>query len=250
MFLQSHLLVSAAGSSLFHGFFNRTNGAGHEPFNSLNVSLQVGDDPVHVQKNRMLVKDVSGARCLISAKQVHGDHVVAIDNDVDQDIELDSCDGLITDRPGVGLMIQQADCQGVLLFDPIRSAIGALHCGWRGSVSNIISKGVTLMVQRFDSDPSKMLAVISPSLGPCCSEFVNYRTELPESFQEFQVKQNYFDFWRLSVKQLTKSGLRREAVSVKKICTCCHPDYFSYRATVRSGSTSTGRNCSVICLKE
>ena len=56
--------------------------------------------------------------------------------------EVKECDALISNQPGTALMIQQADCQAVLLFDPVNRAIGAVHNGWRGSVANIIAAAI------------------------------------------------------------------------------------------------------------
>lgn len=248
MFLQSHLL-SVGNQTLFHGFFNRHNGVSRGPFHSLNVSFSVGDDEKQVRLNRTVVKERLGIDYLVSTRQIHENRIGLIDGEVSDDIELDGYDGLITDQPGVGLMVQQADCQAILLFDPLRPAVGALHCGWRGSVCNIISSGITKMVNCFGSEPSTMVAAISPSLGPCCSEFVNHQQELPRHFRSFQVKDNYFDFWRISIKQLIDCGLKKSAVSLNNTCTCCHSDFFSYRAAAKTGVPITGRNCSVIGLK-
>lgn len=248
MFLQSDLLLSAGKSSLVHGFFDRYNGVGSGPFHSLNISFSVGDDETHVKQNRTIVKEQLKIDYLVSAKQVHGNRIILINDEISEDLELDGYDGLITDQKGVGLMIQQADCQAILLFDPVRPAIGILHCGWRGSVRNIILRGITAMANCFGSDPAGMVAAISPSLGPCCSEFVNYQKELPQQFQAFQVKKDYFDFWQISTKQLSDCGLRKSAISVDGTCTCCHSNFFSYRSAVRIGLPITGRNCSVVGL--
>lgn len=209
----------------------------------------VGDDHVNVTQNREIVKTALGLSSLVSAKQVHGNRVVCINNGIREDVELDGYDGLITNQPGLGLMIQQADCQAVLLFDPVCKVVGALHNGWRGSVINIISSGINSMVHHFGTDPADILASISPSLGPCCSEFVNYKSELPGSFNSFMVADNHFDFWRISKKQLMDCGIQKNRIWTSSICSCCHPDYFSYREASRNGSAPTGRNCSVIGLK-
>jgi len=250
MILQSDLLLSAGKSRLIHGFFDRYNGIGSDPFHSLNVSFGVGDDSDHVKQNRAIVKEMLDIAYLVSARQVHRNRIVTIDDKITEDLELGAYDGLITNQKGVGLMIQQADCQAILLFDPVQPAIGALHCGWRGSIAQIIENGVMAMIHRYGTNPADMVAAISPSLGPCCSEFVNYQSELPEHFQSFQVKRNYFDFWRISTQQLVDCGLRPDAVTVNGICTCCHGGFFSYRAAVRAGLPVTGRNCSIIGLKE
>ena len=127
-----------------------------------------------------------------------------------EDKEVEGFDALITDLSGVGLMIQQADCQAVLLFDPVKEVIAAVHCGWRGSVQGILGRVIAVMVENYGTAPADLQAVISPSLGPCCAEFVNYRQELPAEFQQFMVRDNYFDFWQISRYQLISAGMSEQ----------------------------------------
>ena len=103
-------------------------------------------------------------------------------------------------------MIQQADCQAVLLHDPHRRAIAAVHCGWRGSVVGIIGKTIAAMQRYYRSIPADLTAFIGPSLGPCCGEFINYPDELPRWMHQYQVRPSYFDFWEISRQQLLGAG--------------------------------------------
>ena len=231
-----------------HAFFNRHGGVGRAPFFSKNVSFGVGDDAAAVRENRRQVKRFLQLDRLISARQVHGEAIHCADA-ATGDEEIDEVDALITDQPGVGLMIQQADCQAVLLHDPIHRAIAAIHCGWRGSVAGIIEKTVARMQKCFGSEPAFLQAAVSPSLGPCCGEFVNYEAELPQAFQRFQVRENYFDFWEISRWQLQECGVKAASIAVAGQCTVCSSDYFSYRRACRENSGRTGRNCSVIVLR-
>jgi len=218
-------------------------------FKSLNVGKSVGDEQLAVDANRQLVKEAIGIPNILSAKQVHGDKVYCLTTPLTGDEEVEEVDALVTDEPGVGLMIQQADCQSVLLFDAVKEAIAAVHCGWRGSVQQILQRTVAIMAERYGTLPADLQALISPSLGPCCAEFVNYKEELPTGFQRFMVKENYFDFWQISKSQLVSAGLSEPNIHTAGVCTCCTDDYFSYRRATRSSGGVTGRNCSVIALR-
>jgi YfiH family protein len=237
---------SSHGILCRYGFFNRHGGTGTAPFNSMNVSYGVGDEKKTVSANRQRIGEIIPFSILLSAKQVHGDGIYSLPEPVIGTREIEGVDALITDQQGIGLMIQQADCQAVLLFDPVQKVIAAVHCGWRGSVINILSKVVRRMKSQFGVAPENLLAAISPSLGPCCAEFVNYREELPVEFKPFMVQQDYFDFWQISKCQLTGVGVRESKIAVAGSCTCCSKDYFSYRRSSRSSNGVTGRNCSVI----
>lgn len=230
-----------------HGMFCCSGGGSASPFTGLNLSFAVGDVPDRVRENRRQLKKWLGLEHLVSAGQVHGDQLVIVE-DISRDRELRGFDGLITSQPGVGLLIQQADCQAVLLHDPVRKVVAAVHSGWRGSRRNITGRAVGEMEQHYGVDPADLRAVISPSLGPCCAEFTNYRLELPQSFHPQQVKPCYFDFWAITRSQLTAAGLLEKNIETVGICTACSKDFFSYRRAVKSADGITGRNGSVIAL--
>ncbi|MCF6186526.1 MAG: polyphenol oxidase family protein, partial [Desulfobulbaceae bacterium] len=168
-----------------HGMFTSHGGTSEGEYDSLNLSFGVGDNKENVPNNRERVKQVLNIRHLASSRQIHGNMIARIEP-VDSDLELEGYDALITNQPEVGLLIQQADCQAILLHDPHRQVIAAIHNGWRGSVANIIAETIQSMLAHFSVSPEDIRAVISPSLGPCCGEFINFRQELPFEFQPFQ----------------------------------------------------------------
>jgi purine-nucleoside/S-methyl-5'-thioadenosine phosphorylase / adenosine deaminase len=232
-----------AAPDFFHGVFNRLGGVSLAPWDSRNVSFRLGDKPEHVRTNRLGIKKRLGFDQLVSAKQIHDSRVYIVKEKPESDVEVDGFDALITDVAGVGLMIQQADCQAVMLFDPQNRAVGIAHAGWRGSVADIIFKTVSAMHHAYNTGAADITAAISPSLGPCCAEFINYRRELPKSFHAYQARPNYFDFWAISHDQLCAVGVKSENIHSANICTSCDTDYFSYRREKK-----TGRCASVIGL--
>jgi len=240
--------AASAGGTCRYAMFNRRGGLSSGPYASLNVGDRLGDLKEAVQENRSLVKRTMVVSRLLSARQIHGTGIYCLTDYPSGDREVEDSDALITDLADVGLMIQQADCQAVLLFDPVRQVIAAVHCGWRGSVQGILGRVVAVMTENYGTVPAELQAVISPSLGPCCAEFINYRQELPEEFRRFMVRPDYFDFWAISRYQLEQAGMSRQRVRVAGVCTCCSDDYFSYRRATRKGNGLTGRNCSVIAL--
>jgi YfiH family protein len=230
---------------LFHGVFNRYGGVSPAPWDSQNVSFGLGDDSQNVRSNRDAIKKELGCRMLVSARQVHESQVFVVKETPKEDINVDGFDALVTNVRGLGLMIQQADCQAVMLFDPENMAVGIIHVGWRGSVNGVIAKTVSAMGSVFGTKPTELIAAISPSLGPCCAEFINYRSELPAEMHSYQVRPNYFDFWAISRDQLCANGLSPKNIHIAEICTCCNREYFSYRR-----DRETGRFASVIGVKE
>jgi len=230
-----------ASPGTFHGTFTRRGGISPSPFDSFNVAFGLADDDRNVRENRDRIKASLGIKVLVSGRQVHGAKVAVIAEKPAADLEIDGCDALITDTAGIGLMIQHADCQAILLDDPVNKAVGIVHAGWRGSVANIARKTVETMQKTYGTDAADLKAAISPSLGPCCAEFINCQQELPAAFFKYQVRPNHFDFWAISRDQLRLAGIRSENITVANQCTVCNPDYFSYRR-----DRITGRCASVI----
>ncbi|MBU0946143.1 MAG: polyphenol oxidase family protein [Proteobacteria bacterium] len=227
---------------------HRQGGVSHFPYKSLNLSYGVGDDPQCVAENRQRLKTLGPFAHFLSARQVHGDAIFVAQEVFSADLEVDGYDALMTERAGIGLLIQQADCQAVMLYDPTHPAIAAVHCGWQGSVRNILGKTVQAMHDWYDTPASVIKAYISPSLGPCCAEFVNHARELPPAFLAFQERKNYFNFWEISRIQLLQAGLDAAHIRLAGQCTSCSADHFSYRRACRQGDGRTGRCATVIGL--
>jgi polyphenol oxidase len=230
-----------------HGMFRRHGGISSPPLNSLNLSYGVQDQAENVRENRRRIKKALAIEVMLSARQVHGTQIFCAEH-LSQDEEVSGCDALITSQPGVGLLIQQADCQAILLLDPVNSVIAAIHCGWRGNVLNIIASTVSAMSRKYHTDPTQLLAVISPSLGPCCAEFRNFRSEFPEWLHNFKVRDNYFDLQQASRYQLLQAGVDKRHIDIISICTMCGSDYFSHRRATKKGQPTTGRQGSIIML--
>lgn len=247
--LQLHPLFQGYEAKILHGSFSLYGGVSKAPFASHNISFGVGDKIGSVKENRLAIKEYLALDALVSAQQVHGDKVYVVDGQLKDDIRIDGYDALVTSNPKIGLMIGHADCQPILLYDRVRSVIAAIHSGWRGSVVNITKATLSVMQQQFQTNPGDCVAGVGPSLGPCCSEFINFRTELPQAFQQFQVRENYFDFWQITQNQLLECGVEKKSIHIAGICTSCSPHFFSYRRACRQGSGITGRNGSVIALQ-
>jgi len=183
----------------------------------------------------------------ITLTQVHGDKIICLRDDGDElrHGHLEG-DGLITDHSACFIAVATADCVPVILFDPKRKIIAALHAGWRGSILNIAAKGVGKMVSDFGSEAKDLLAGIGPSIGPCCFEVredvvdaIAKKTPHKEVvIQKFRKKgeQNpegerwACDLPKLNRMQLISAGLLPEQISVAGLCTSCLPErYYSFR---------------------
>jgi YfiH family protein len=222
---------------LKHGVFTRHGGVSSDSFSSLNVSSSVGDDPQKTAINRQKIEKIIGSP-LTRINMCHGKIVKIIEefpyttNPV--------CDAIATHLPHIGLMITHGDCQAAIFYDPIKHVVANAHSGWRGSVQNIYGEVIKQMKERYGCCPRNLLVGIAPSLGPQRSEFINYRTELPEHFLKYQVKPAYFDFWHISADQLLESGVLPNHIQIAGICTYEHEgDFYSYRRDKKAGRNAT-----------
>ena len=225
---------------LTHGIFTRDGGVSQAPQDGLNLAFMSGDTEENVRANQDLAAGVLGLERLAYAGQVHGDEALVVrlldgyfpraPGDMKK-----GYDALITPDAGVGLLVKLADCQGAIMYDPKTMALALVHSGWRGSVANILGKTVARLQTEFGVNPEDLLCGISPSLGPCCAEFVNYQEELPEEFMVYR-DGCHFDFWAVSRDQLTSAGLTDRHIEIAGLCTKCGgSDFYSYRRERTTG---------------
>ena len=230
---------------LAHFVFTRLGGVSDSDFQSLNVSTSTGDSPKNVEDNLSLIREVTGAESLRFMDQVHGKTVVILRRGaLPEETGPFTADAMVTDIAGVALLVKQADCQAVILYDPLKKVIANIHCGWRGNTQGLLKDVVAAMKAEFGCDPSLLRAAIGPSLGPCCAEFVTYREIFPESFRAFMTRDNYFDLWAVSLSQLIEAGLEDGHIESARWCTRCRTDlFYSHR-----GEGRTGRSATVVML--
>jgi YfiH family protein len=217
--------------ALKHAVFTRRGGVSPAPFASLNCSLATRDHPANVRPNLAIVSQTLQSRHLLFLEQVHSAETVLVgDQDLPRTAPLAKADGLLTNLTQTGLLIKQADCQAVILYDPVKQVIANVHCGWRGNQKNILGAAVQKMQAEFGSSAAEIRAAIGPSLGPCCAEFRSWPEIFPPEFEHFMVRPDYFDLWAVSRWQLRQAGLKEQHIETAGLCTKCRTDlFFSYR---------------------
>ena len=251
----------AAFSFVRHGFSTRAGGVSKPPFDAMNLSFSRGDDPAAVTENFRRFCGAVGVseHDLVLAAQTHGTALhYATEQDrgngFDRPNPLRQIDGLVTDRPGVVLCTQYADCVPLFFLDPEKRVIALSHAGWRGTAADIAGATVRRMQQQFGCDPRRMLAGIGPSIGPCCFEVdapvydVFARSGLPaEGWYRKKGEKYYVDLWQVNQLLLQKAGLTAEHISAARLCTHCRPDVFwSHRTT----GPTRGSLAAVLALTE
>lgn len=234
-------LSSPLLSGITHAFSTRKGGVSAAPWDSLNLGLDRGDAPAAVLENhRRFFHAIGGdpSRAVLS-KQVHETTVrLCTASDAGKGLlyERDyTADALITNEPDLPLTVFSADCGVILLYDPIRKAIGAVHAGWRGCAAGILEKTVRSMNEFFGSRPEEILAAIGPCIGSCCFETDSdvadamvsaLGEELTAPFLERRGCKWHVDLAGLNRLWLLRAGLLPNRIDVCGLCTACHPEWF------------------------
>jgi len=147
-------------------------------------------------------------------------------------------DALMTNVPGLLLVVRTADCLPVFLVDEKNRAVASVHCGWRGTQKRILEKTVLAMGRAYGSGPSGLLGALGPCIGPACYEV---GAEVKESFGAAGFPDAVFkpvpgragkyllDLRRANVWLLGELGLKRSNVWSADTCTHCDPGLLSYR---------------------
>ena len=227
-----------AFAELRHAVTTRHGGVSAAPYHTLNLSNGLGDDPLAVDENIRRVCAALGMQRehVVSPNQRHTANVCRVDEN-DRGRVCAGYDALITDRPGVPLLLRYADCTPVLIYDPPHHAIAVIHSGWRGTVQGIVKSTLVAMTQAYGSRPAELVAAIGPSIGPCCYEVgaeVEAAVQTTFAHPELLLPQRpsgrrHFDLWAANRRWLSDEGVRQ--IETAELCTACHtPDFYSHRA--------------------
>lgn len=247
---------------LAHGISTRSGGVSKAPFATLNMALHTGDSPADVWENRRLFAEVLqvDAERLVTPRQVHGDDVhVVCASDVGMgarcyDASVLTVDALLTNMPGIPLMLCFADCVPLLFFDPVRRVAAVAHAGWKGTAAGIGQKTVLRMQESFGSRPQDVLAGIGPSIGACCFEvgeevaqtFRMAFCDKPQILSRSSAGNVTVDLWMANRLQLEAAGLLPEHIDSADVCTKCSAEqFYSYR----QAQGKTGRFAAWIALR-
>ena len=238
-FFQSDGIAAAGGAA--HGFSTRLGGVSEGMWASLNLGVGRGDDPDHVRENyrRFFAAIGADGRQLAMSNQVHGGVVRCVTS---ADLHADpyekvgyEADGLMTDLPGVALVVYSADCIPILFYDPVRRVIAAAHAGWRGTAAGIAAAAVDRMKNVYGCRPEDILAAIGPGIGPDCFET---HEDVPNAMtaalstavlRHITIKENgkfAVDLKAINAMRLEGAGLDPEHIAVSSLCTSCHPEMF------------------------
>ncbi len=284
---------------LRHAFSTRCGGVSEGPAAGLNLGFITADARANVEENRQRFLAALGAEgyLLAGLRQRHSTHIYLVMRGASGQLEyrpsgfpapqppghpLPVGDALLTREPAVLLSVRTADCLPVLLLDPRRRAVAAIHAGWRSALGRIVEKAVGLMRAVFGSDPQHLLAALGPSIRACCYEvgeevvaafcgrfaqgeqflreappgnhsaaFTARHSQLflsgqPPGHPTRPAPAAHLDLVAVAEDQLRSAGLRPSKIQVADFCTACRTDlFFSHRKEGKN----TGRTMAVIGIR-
>lgn len=181
---------------------------------------------------------------VILPRQVHGFRVAHIDRPDIPAEALDGYDALITALPGTGIGVRTADCVPILLYNPQRRAVAAIHSGWKGTVQGISQKVLFEMKQKFGCRPEEFRAAIGPAIGPGSfqvgEEVVQFFKEKGFPLDEiwrFQPGRSgvpmadghHLDLFKANRWLLEEAGVPAANIRVCGIDSYADPDFYSAR---------------------
>ena len=221
----SDLLEQAGG--VRHAFSTRLGGVSGGIWSSMNLGTTRGDDPEAVRENyrRFCAAVGVNGQKIVMSNQVHGAEVRAVTlSDVKRDLydpEGYETDGLMTDIPGITLVVFAADCIPVLLLDPVRRCAAAVHAGWRGTALGIAARAALRMREDYGCRPEHIRAAIGPGISPCC--FLT-RDDVPGALRdglgsqaETCIRPAEDGRWHVDLKGANALWLRRAGLSPEHI---------------------------------
>ena len=261
---------------LVHGFSTRPGGVSDlSEEKVLNLGFAEWDTKENVLENRHRFQSALGASgfTLLALKQIHSDVIHLIETSPAEPCRGDAS---TTNRPGLLLAVQTADCVPILLVDLKKRAVAAVHAGWRGTLQRIVAKAIGKMHMQFGTKPADLLGAIGPSIGGCCyevgtevaTEFKSQFSNASDWFDELRTgdepnplqwlnmkppghqpppKNVLLDLRKANCAQLLEVGVPARNISVSDLCTACRRDLlFSYRKE----AGTTGRLMSVIGIRD
>lgn len=233
---------------------SRHGGVSPQPWDSLNLGGTVGDSTGNVlmNKNHVIQAFNLDPSRIFDVWQVHSSDWIYSTKGRASSEAHKRADIIITDEPGLAIMMRFADCVPLFVYDPVKKGIGIAHAGWVGTSKNVAGTLVQAMVDQFGSKPSDLLAAIGPAI---CLEHYPVGNEVVDLIEKSigmgitlvtkDVEgKKHIDLKKCNEIQFQNSGVVQ--VENSEMCTACdYEDWFSHRKS----NGKTGRFGAFIKIK-
>ncbi|CAN5772242.1 peptidoglycan editing factor PgeF [soil metagenome] len=194
-------------------YFTRLGGLSKPPFDSLNVSVRIGDTREAVGENLVRIAKSMYGTSSAWVQQLSGTEVSRVSDSG----FAGQGDSLVTAEEDLALVVAVADCVPVALVS--HHEVAMVHSGWRGTIGGIASKTAAEM------NMGAVSAYIGPCIRECCYEVSeDLARRFADRFGSEVVSGRY-----LSLPAAIRSDLEEQGISEVYdlgLCTGCRPDLF------------------------
>lgn len=230
-----------------HATSTRKGGISKIPYlASMNLGFHTDDNPETVRENFKIFADAAGidVNNMVSSSQFHNANIrIASAADRGKGIlkpfDGEDFDALVTNEKNVALTIFGADCVPLLFADKENKAVGAAHCGWRGTYKELAPLVVKKMNVLYRSNPKNIFVAVAPCIHGCCYEvdaklFGDFENKFAfladtDAFRRENGK-FYLDLPKINKYLLMKNGVPEENILVSDLCSGCNfNELFSHR---------------------
>ena len=237
-------ILNKYSDKLTHGFFFKNGGVSEGIYSSLNFRILGNDSKTNVFQNTDIVRKELNLSKVHKAMQAHTDNILILDNNNKANYEIEKLndeeyDSYVTNEKNISTVITTADCNPIIIYDPVKNIVANVHSGWSGTIKQVSLKTVQLMNKKFDCNYNDIIVCIGPSINKCCfcSSSLTFKKRFtdiwPDENEYIINKENgefYIDLPYVIKKDLIQLGLKSENIVLSNICTVCNSDIcFSYR---------------------
>lgn len=260
-------ILEKYGDSINHVITLRHGGVSEYPCESLNFRTIGKDKKENLLSNLKIICDKIGFedKNVFKAKQNHTDKVLIIDNNNKEKysfskFSMEEFDAYTTNEKNIATLVTTADCNPIIIYDPIKNVVSNIHSGWKGTIKKIYLNAIDIMVQKFNSNVEDLIFCIGPSIKKCC--FTSKEKSFKEKFTDIWKEENEYiyyeedsDIFHIDLsyvikKDILQKGIKEENIAICDICTMCnHKDFFSYRIATKNNYEDYGTFATIVYLK-
>jgi copper oxidase (laccase) domain-containing protein len=164
-------------------------------------------------------------------------------------------DALVTNQQNLTIVLVTADCNPVIMYDPVKKVTALVHLGWQSTLANLAAKVITHLQNRYGSDPADLKIHNGPSIRA-----QSYAFEPPITQADMPGWQPYLvavdggkigiDLTGYNMRQCIEAGVRQNNIEVCPVDTATSANYFShYRASRQGNSDNEGRFATLCMLR-
>lgn len=248
--------------------FLRHGGVSEGIFNSLNVRIAGKDLRENVIENVNRIANIFNLdrNDICKGTQAHTDNILHLDENNMKEyafdrINEDEVDGYVTGSNKLATLVTTADCNAIVIYDPVNNVVANIHSGWKGTIKRIYLKALDKMKENFNTNPKDVIVCVSPAVLSCCfsSEDETFKNQFVDIwgdeenyiyYEKDNEKRFHIDLSYVITKDLIDAGVKEENIHFAKICTCCNQeDFYSYRYKTMNKEEDYGCFATVAKLK-